>query len=119
MQMCRDHWMQMKSAIDERGLGALVSETGQEFTSKKLREREAGPSVDSFEPLMGAYYALVHHLAHISPHILRIVGCPLCYAKEIHKRVCMRAGCPPEYYDYLIDLAADEQVEEWKSYKDA
>lgn len=125
MQMCMDHWNALRAAIDARGLSALVSESGEQAAANLASEMQDGPSVDNFDPLLGAHNAImVHALEHggfgvMQPNADGSERCPLCWMNSMHNEHCREPGCiETAVYDRWIDLAADGQVEDWKALRD-
>lgn len=74
MGVCQDHWTKLREKIDEVGLGALVAETAEDAMRSTVRELSEGPSVDSYNPLMSAYFAI---LANGGDMVKRAGGSPL------------------------------------------
>jgi hypothetical protein len=123
-----DHWNRLRAAIADRGLSALVSETGQAAVANLKSEIVDGPSIDNFDPLMGAHNAILGNAIQITGPVLLMASgddepCPLCYLNESlakhHAEGCTTPGCladtlPPGHYDDWIDKAADGAAEEWK-----
>jgi hypothetical protein len=113
MQFCDDHWTRLRKAIDDRGLGALVPDSGEQAASnlENLLETQQ-PTIDNFDPLMNAQWAIVSNLGM---EILYIDGCPLCYANAEHaKDKCEDCEDPEHGYDKWIDFAADDQLDAYK-----
>ena len=117
MQFCHPHWDMLCDAIKDRGLSALVAESGQQAASNFASELSDGPSVDNFDPLMGAHWAIIGNLSTNNPGVLFMDGCPLCYANRDHAQRCKDPSCTggATYYDSWIGRAADDQVAAWKS----
>ena len=66
MNFCDDHWLRLRSAIDERGMSSLVSDSTAELARRVAREADTGPSIDSFDPLMGAHMAICANALRIA-----------------------------------------------------
>lgn len=119
MQFCMPHWETLKTAIKDRGLYALVADNGEGAMSNIASELTDGPSIDNFEPLMGAHNAIISNLMKIDPGVFFIDGCPLCYANKMHSEGCTVIECEgTAYYDKWIDNAADDMVAAWKSFNE-
>jgi hypothetical protein len=116
MKFCPAHWETLRAAIKDRGLSALVAESGQQAVSNFASEIDHGPTVDNFDPLMGAHWAIIGNLSTNNPAILFADDCPLCYANRAHFEGCSDPTCTDAaYYDPWIQRAADDQVDVWKS----
>lgn len=116
MKFCMPHWDAIRAAIKDRGLYALVPDSGEKAMTSMASQMQDGPSIDNFDPLMGAHWAIVGNLATNHPQILVIDGCPLCYANTNHALGCTDPTCTTRdaYYDGWIGKAADDQVAYWK-----
>jgi hypothetical protein len=117
MQFCQDHWDRLRAKIAERGLSALVPDSGEKAVAA-LRDQLAGAptTVDNFDPLMGAMWAIVANLMDtFGLVVMTDPGCPLCKANQAHEEQCAYPGhCTFEGYDYMLDRAADDQVTTWQ-----
>ena len=142
MEFCQPHWNALRQAINKRGLSTLVSEGGEQAALKVRRQVEEGVTLDTYDPLMGAHNAILANVGDIiskaggSPLYLFSSGpedpmtgygpkyegrtwprCPLCYLGLAHEVNCKDRRCVlPKVngYDWMIDRAADDQVEIWK-----
>lgn len=112
--MCQPHWDKLRAAIKSRGLYALVAESGERAIDNLVSELDHGPTIDNYDPLMSAHWAIINNLADIDPNILFMDGCPLCFGNKEHAKKCKVPGCTDDY-DSWIDHAADDQVTEWKA----
>lgn len=135
MNMCTVHWTRLREAIASRGLSALVSDSGAKAASNLQRELTDGPSIDSYDPLMAAFTAIGSNgmtfigqlggnpLATLSPDAPEHMRCTICYLNwmmDEHDRLCTDERCEKPkgeaaHYEWMIDRAADEQVEVWKA----
>lgn len=115
MRFCQPHWDALRAAIAERGLAALVPDTGEKATGAFVSAVTDGPTVDNFDPLMGAMWAIVGNLSAIDMSVLFRDECPVCYGNAAHAEHCTTPGCPPAYYDQWIGYAAADQVTAWKA----
>lgn len=126
MKFCADHWSRLRKAIDDRGLSALVAETGEQAVKNLASELEGGAGVDNFDPLMGAHNAIMGNalsVAGLAIFATKDDGsewCPLCFLLEVvvpaHDRLCVDPECPGATdYEGWINIAADEQVAAWKA----
>ncbi len=139
MNICQNHWDKLRAAIDARGLSALIASSGEQAASNTARELQDGQSIDSYDPLMAAHWAIASNAADTiqrfggNPLITLFSGgddqpahtkCNLCYLNwmmDEHDRHCTEPDCQKPkgdlaHYDWMIDRAADEQVEVWKSF---
>lgn len=116
MKFCQPHWDTLRVAIDSRGLSALIAESGEQAISNTLSELNNGPTIDNFDPLMSAMWAIVRNLSDIDSSILFMDDCPLCFGNREHAKGCADPSCTggATYFDMWIERAADDQVVEWK-----
>lgn len=146
MRFCQAHWDALREKIDEKGLSSLVSESGEEIARRTVRELEEGEhTIDNYDPLMAAHWAIANNVmgiiadAGMNPLYLLSGGpedpvegydkkylgrtwprCPLCYINLAHEVSCKDPRCqlPKENgYDWMLERAAQEQVEVWESLK--
>jgi hypothetical protein len=117
VKFCQPHWDTLRAAIKDRGLSALIAESGQQAVSNMASELSDGPTIDNFDPLMSAMWAIIGNLSTNNPGVLFMDGCPLCYANRDHARGCTDPACTDRaaYYDRWIGRAADDQVAAWKA----
>ena len=134
MNMCKTHWDRLRVAITKRGLSSLIAESGEKAASNIRRELTDGPSLDSYDPLMAAFWAINSNgmdfisdlggnpLASMSADAPEHMRCTLCHLNWImdeHDRLCTLANCQKPkgeaaHYEWMISRAADDQVEVWK-----
>lgn len=117
MKFCKEHWQQLREAIKERGLDGFIAKSGKEAADRLVLE-QACKSLDSFEPLIGAYGAIAGNLLHsVGPTILTGEHCPICTLNEAarkHQAGCTKPDCKvTAEYEKWIGLAADEQLGEF------
>lgn len=137
MKFCNSHWESLRQAIQDRGLTPLISSSGEEAAEKLADELQRGENVDNFDPLMRAHNAIWANamsfvadgggnpLAMLDPEAPDKVQCPICYlndASQRHDELCKDPHCPgrgqpPRKWEWMIDRAADDALETWKSYK--
>lgn len=140
MKMCQPHWDSLREIIGQRGLSALLSEDGERAATNVADQLEQGITIDNFDPLMGAFFAIASNaMEFVGPerslHLLTGTDCPICYLNEWSKQAWdqyVAAGaipgvspCPCKCgntlpaelptYDWMIGRAADDQVDVWKS----
>jgi hypothetical protein len=138
MRFCQPHWDSLRAAIAARGLSALVADSGDKAAANLASEVEHGRTIDNYDPLMAAHWAIVNNAMDMAGLVIMTEDiCPLCYLNE-QSRASWERGlaegmkpgepcpCPdvacaatfpaePSSYDVWIDRAADDQVEVWKS----
>jgi hypothetical protein len=131
----------LRAAVEARGLNALVADTGEEVMGKLASEINEGPSIDNFDPLMGAHNAILSNAIEMGGlSVLAGEVCPLCWLNEQSKEAWEHARdvdglqpgdkcpCPdpectvvfpeePMSYDVWIDRAADDMVVAWQEMK--
>lgn len=119
MTMCTDHWAALRAAIDDRGLGALVPESGEQAASNLLNAQIEGVTIDNFDPLMMAHRLILGNvismLGGVAPARVLVSGvCPICFCNNGDPANCTPAGRVHDY-DPWIGLAADEALARWKA----
>lgn len=135
MKFCADHWSQLRAAIEDRGLGALVAESGEQAGCNMVAEFEHGSTVDTFDPLMGAHNAIVARAMkeireRYTQNPLMLMAdpdehpewaCPICalgWCHAEHDHLCTRADCNwPREFDWAAEMcngAADLMLETWR-----
>jgi hypothetical protein len=118
VQFCLDHWNRLRAAIEQRGLGALVPDSDEKAMSNLQEELSGAPrTIDTYDPLMSAQWAIVTNLVSWFGLVALGEGCPLCHANEAHAMHCTDVNCAViDPYDTFIERAVDDQVEVWKSF---
>jgi hypothetical protein len=114
MKMCKPHWDQLRSAIDARGLTALVAENNKVATERiKAQLDPNSPDNAGFDPLMNANFAIWSNALEQGGGYL-IFGdengnpyCPLCESEK-------HGGYPADWY---ITHAADDQLQRARELK--
>lgn len=139
MRFCAEHWQALRSAIDTRGLSALVADSGDKAASNLASELTEGSTLDNFDPLMGAHNLIFSNAMAVArqtymadPLTLLVADeahpeweCPICFLNWLHTEHdenCTKEGCdfPKGYrYEWMIDRAADDMVNEWQAFGDA
>jgi hypothetical protein len=136
MNMCQKHWDLLRDAIDARGMSALIPDTAELAARNMVQQLEGERrTIDNYDPLMSAFWSIGNN----GMNFIRDVGgdplaimmdtddlpfekCTICYLNWIvqqHHEVCTKPDCPsPKSYEWMIDRAADDQVEVWKSLGD-
>lgn len=100
MRMCQPHWDRLKQAIIARGLGDMISSSGEEL----VKRITADDTLENFDPLMAAHNMIVRNALQcggIEILVQREDGshlCPLCEA-ESH-------GCT-DWIEHAADGAAE------------
>lgn len=146
MQFCQGHWDRLREAIEARGLGDLISKDGERAVKQIAIEADAGEqTMSSYDPLTAAHWAIlgnasatIDRVAGASTVVYLMTDgpedpcelpgadgrtwprCPLCYLGLAHELTCKDEGCKlPKIdgYAWMIDRAADEQVERWEQLK--
>lgn len=122
MRFCQEHWDPLREAIDERGLMGFVPDNGEQAMKQMVDEMETGTTtVDNFDPLMGAHWAIATNAMKIlgeqgGPQAVMYLmagpdvpedpvkgydgyegrtwpRCPLCYLNLAHEVSCNGEGC--------------------------
>lgn len=104
MQACKEHWEQLKKAIEEKGLSNLVSKDGKQVVERIKKELNNEHTIA--DPLLNAWMAIVNNaLGAGGVYLLQKDEegnhyCPLCEGEK-------HAG--PGTADWFISNAAEEQ----------
>lgn len=116
MKFCQPHWETLRAAIDARGLYHLVAKGGEQAARNLAAEVTAGPSIQTFDPLMSAHNEIwmramdVGGLAIMAPNADGSERCPICFLNDAHDAECKgppACSLPPRPFDHWIDKAAD------------
>lgn len=110
-RFCQPHWDKLREAIADRGMEHLIPQSGvtaaMQLVDALEREGEATPV--NYDPLMGAWSALLGNLSNIIPTLIFMEGCPMCIVIDSGKH----HGVPQEHLDGIenwIYRAADDQL---------
>jgi len=111
MKMCQSHWDKLKIAIDARGLDNLIAKNEEAVVESMERELQGTSTTADFDPLMDAWYKIMHQIMQMSPNPLSLLCikedgtdyCPICEA-YIHRN----DGAKPE-----DSLVTDEEFEKF------
>lgn len=115
MRFCQEHWDTLRAEVTKQGLAGFVADSGEDVAKKMVREvEEKEVTIDSFDPLMGAHWAIVGNLADIDGNIFFIDECPLCYSNKMHFDHCQDPDCPgkgqSDFFDRWIEYAVQDQL---------
>jgi hypothetical protein len=111
MKLCQSCWDKLRIAIEQRGLGGFISKDGEVAASQIVNQLTAGVSVDNYDPLMAANFAIwsqslqsfgIGMMSEDAP-------CPLCYRTELEAH-CVDPKCSKQTGDDWIQFAADDQL---------
>lgn len=135
VRFCTDHWAQLHAAIKERGLDSLVAESGEQAVRNLRSEATKGPTIDNFDPLMGAHNAIVARamteirekytqnpmMLFADPDEHPEWACPICallWCHDEHNRLCKQENCDwPKEFDWAAEMcegSADLMLDRWK-----
>lgn len=121
MKFCQDHWDRLRDKVTGAGLSALVADSGEDIARKMASEQADGRTIDNYDPLMSAHWAIVNNLMlaagpDAAAHVLLIDGCPLCVANAAHAEGCTDPDCGRlDYFDDFLDFAVADEVKAWKA----
>lgn len=112
MRLCMTHWTNLRTAIEDAGIGDNIAKTGAE-AARRMADGE-------FEPLAVAQTAIIYAVIKSAPEVLTgdPETCPACYGNEAHALECTDDDCPIEkgdddgYGKYIIDWAVTGTVNE-------
>jgi len=112
MKICSDHWAELRTAIDERGLSGFIAKDGEEAVKRLTSSLADSNALDAFDPLIMANIAIWGNaLTAFGPDITKEdAPCPLCCMDD-HAKNCTDVGCNNETGADWIKFAADEQLE--------
>lgn len=79
MKACQTHWDELREEVKKNGLEEYVAKTGEKLVDKLKDESEQGGSLETFDPLMGAYMSVMAQYAN-NVGIAGFLGdlCPFC-----------------------------------------
>ena len=111
MKICTSHWDNLRTAIDNRGLGHLVAKSGEKAASQIVNQLQGSEDAKDYDPLMAAYWAITANSikAFGLDSMREDFGCPLC-ALDAHAKECQDQACPKYTGQNWIDLASDGQL---------
>lgn len=133
MKFCPDHWAALRQKIDERGMTHLIPEGGQLAVARQkdqIMQQEVTRT--NFDPLMGAHWAIfgntMKFLENAGYDPLYLFGqpsegrndCPVCELNYLHRETCTNPQCGLDKergYDWMLDVAADEQRDKARELK--
>lgn len=83
MQICPSHWLQLRTAVSERGLDHLVSKSGEEAAQRMTNMGNGSSDPADFDPLMAANMAIIsYYVSHIGIDGISEQLCPVCEAAK-------------------------------------
>ncbi len=115
MQWCQEHWDTLRAEIAEQKLSSLVPSSGEDARQAVERQLAGEMSIDTFDPLMGAMWAINSFIGgQLGPQgqltVLMHDGCPVCKMDEEHNN--------GELYSRYFPNAVADQVALWQSFLD-
>ena len=121
MRWCQQHWDGLRAEVKRQGLDALVPDSGEKAAEILTRQIDGETSVDAFDPLMGAMWAINSFIAAQMGDggflaVLTYDGCPICKADEVHQARCAvnGPGCTDSYARFFPN-AVEDQRKAWES----
>lgn len=110
MRFCQSHWDRLRKAIEDRGLGALVSKDAEEAVRRAASSVGQKAAAQSFDPLMSAHMLILNNAVRVGGRAMIMGdGCPLCLLNARHKSECAEPGCSFSF-DGWIERGADEAL---------
>lgn len=79
MRMCQDHWLSLKAAIEERGMGGLVTSDGIEAARRVEALINGSTDPNDFDPLFFASVAIMSYFKANGGNVSDTI-CPICHA---------------------------------------
>ena len=95
MKMCNEHWLALKTEIEDLGIGHLIpssADNASENVESQIKERRI--TAENFDPLMAAYIAILGTfledvMGSNRPENLLVLltsyACPMCRVKAASK----------------------------------
>lgn len=119
MQMCLDHWIMLRKAINDLGLSNLVASNGDQIARNFASELEHGITIDNFDPLMYAHNAIIlNALEALGTVFIKQGNCPICSFNKSHTQTCKDPNCIyKDGSDIWIEYASNEALEKWNELK--
>ena len=113
MKICDDHWLQLRKAIDDRGLGPFVAKNEEHAADNLMSQIRGTNTKENYDPLMSATYMIWSNaLESFGMGIIQSdAPCPLCLLDK-HVKECTEATCNKQTGTDWIGFAADGQIEE-------
>lgn len=116
MQWCQQHWDGLRAEIERQGLTGFVASSGRVAAEQFSRAVSGEESLDTFDPLMGAHWAINAFIAEqMGPGgfltLMAYEGCPICKADEVHQAHCdvNGPGCTDSYARYFPNAVEDQR----------
>lgn len=109
MKMCDPHWIKLKAAMNERGLEKYIAKSGEEAMQGVMESKA--------DPLMSAFFGIVHHAMEIvglelmSPNEDGSDKCPLCFLQQLARTETCTCGDPTCTPENRV-----ENIERWIEY---
>lgn len=102
---CQPHWLQLRTAIESRGMKHLVPATSDAAARQLQDELTVGNARDreGFDPLMRAYWALSNRVIEWTRNP---VTCPLCQLQQ-HVETCKEPHCTAGTVAQMVDSCSD------------
>jgi hypothetical protein len=113
MKPCKKHWNKLRTAIDARGIGHLVSSSGENAIEKfKEYEDTGAETLDNYDPLIAALMGTLAQLLRrpgglgiLSPNPDGTERCMWCYVNE--ECPCPGKDCGERWIEYAADGVKD------------
>lgn len=81
MRICMDHWQQLRTAIEDRGLTPFVSKNGEEAARRTANISNGSEDPQDFDPLIAANMAIIsYYISQVGIDGLTQDVCPICTA---------------------------------------
>lgn len=123
MQWCQKHWDALRAEVKLQGLESLVPDSGEKAAAIMTRQLEGEESLDAFDPLMGAMWAVNAFIGEaMGPGgmlaVFTLDGCPVCKFDEVHMATCRddRHAKPCTVsIDWCFVNAVEDQRHAWEA----
>lgn len=116
MQWCVEHWTQLRLKVEASPIASLIASSGERMAENTARDIESGETtLDTFDPLMGAYWAMIAFISEsMGPGgaiaVLVLEGCPICKVDDVHQKLCKDDPCTYGSITKFFDNAVADQV---------
>lgn len=115
MKWCQEHWDGLRVEVERQGLAGFVPDSGEKAAHVMKRQIAGEESVDTFDPLMGAHWAINSFIANqLGPGgfvtLIAYDGCPVCKADSVHDEACEEPGCTYTIAQFFVNAVSDQRA---------
>lgn len=117
VNFCMAHWDKLRAAVTAAGLDGFVAEGGQLAARNLASELADGRTVDNYDPLMAAAFAIWGNaMSAVGVGLMAAdpatgkPPCPICFLTSQHEADCADPACDADF-ERWIEYAVSEQAE--------